>query len=49
MTCALDADFDRMPRSCATTCGPAPRVACLGLKALSTWWEILLDPQSRFL
>jgi len=46
---ALDADFDRMPEVLATTCGPAPRVACLGLKALSTWWEILLDPQSRFL
>jgi len=46
---ALNADFDRMPEVLATTCGPAPRVACLGLKALSTWWEILLDPQSRSL
>ena len=46
---ALDADFNRMPEVLATTCGPAPRVACLGLQALSTWWEILLDPQSRSL
>jgi tetratricopeptide (TPR) repeat protein len=24
-------------------------VACLGLRALATWWEIQLDPESRFL
>jgi hypothetical protein len=46
---ALNAEFDRMPDVLARTCGPAPRVACRGLRALSTWWEILLDPQSRFL
>jgi hypothetical protein len=46
---ALNADFDLMPAVLARTCGPAPEVACLGLRALSTWWEILLDPQSRHL
>lgn len=29
--------------------GPAPRVACLGLEALSLWWQIQLDPESRAL
>ncbi|MGE3491045.1 MAG: hypothetical protein AB7N29_13650 [Vicinamibacterales bacterium] len=28
---------------------PAPRVACLGLEALSLWWQIQLDPESRSL
>jgi tetratricopeptide (TPR) repeat protein len=46
---ALNADFERMPGVLERTCGPAPEVACLGLRALATWWEILLDPQSRFL
>jgi hypothetical protein len=46
---ALNAEFERMPAVLESTCGPAPRVACLGLQALATWWEILLDPQSRFL
>lgn len=44
---ALNADFDQMPAVLERTCGPAPAVACLGLRALATWWEILLDPQSR--
>lgn len=47
----LDADFDRLvaelPAICAT--GPAPPVACLGLEALSLWWQIQLDPESRAL
>jgi len=43
----LDAEFDRMPSVLAETCGPAPRVACLGLEAIATWWEILLDPENR--
>lgn len=42
----LNADFDRMPEVLKRTCPPAPPVACLGLRALATWWEILLDPQS---
>jgi tetratricopeptide (TPR) repeat protein len=45
----LNADFDRMPEVLAATCGPAPAVACLGLGALATWWDIQLDPQSRAL
>lgn len=45
----LNAEFDRMPEVLTETCGPAPRAACLDLTALSTWWDILLDPQSRAL
>lgn len=45
----LNADFDRLPEILEATCGPAPRVACLGLRALGTWWEIQLDPESRAL
>lgn len=45
----LNADFDRMPEVLARTCPPAPVVACLGLRALATWWEIQLDPQDTSL
>jgi len=56
----LDADFDRLKAELPQTCGPpspqgfgatspAPRVACLGLEALSLWWQIQLDPDSRAL
>jgi len=45
----LNADFERLPAVLADTCGSAPRVACLGVRALGTWWEILLDPESRYL
>jgi tetratricopeptide (TPR) repeat protein len=45
----LDADFDRMDAVLGATCGPVPRVACLGLRALATWWEMQLDPQNRWL
>lgn len=45
----LDADFDRIPEVLERTCPPAPPVTCLGLRALGTWWEILLDPQSTAL
>ena len=45
----LDADFDRLRAELPATCGPAPRVACLGLEALSLWWQIQLDPESRAL
>jgi cytochrome c-type biogenesis protein CcmH/NrfG len=45
----LDADFERVPAEIASACGPAPRVACLGLEALSRWWQIQLDPDSRAL
>ena len=43
----LDADFDGLERALPSTCPPAPRVACLGLEALSLWWQIQLDPESR--
>ncbi len=45
----LNADFDRLQAALPATCGPAPRVACLGLEALSLWWQIQLDPDSRAL
>ena len=45
----LDADFDRVKAELPATCPPAPRVACLGLEALSLWWQIQLDPESRAL
>ena len=45
----LDADFERLAAELPATCGPAPRVACLGLEALSLWWQIQLDPESRVL
>jgi hypothetical protein len=45
----LDAAFDRVPGEIAAACGPAPRVACLGLEAMNLWWQMQLDPQSRAL
>jgi hypothetical protein len=45
----LDADFDQVEKTLPATCPPAPAVACLGLKALSLWWQIQLDPDSRSL
>jgi hypothetical protein len=45
----LDANFDAVPAALHDTCGPAPAVACLGLEALSLWWQIQLDPASRVL
>lgn len=56
----LNADFERLQSELPAICGPpspegfgatgpAPRVACLGLEALSLWWQIQLDPDSRAL
>src|SRR5687767_738099 len=42
----LNADFDGLARALPSTCPPAPSVACLGLEALSLWWQIQLDPES---
>ena len=42
----LDADFDGLTKALPSTCPPAPSVACLGLEALSLWWQIQLDPES---
>jgi tetratricopeptide (TPR) repeat protein len=43
----LNAEFEVVPTLLADACGAAPRVACLGIRAMSTWWDIQLDPQSR--
>ena len=45
----LNADFDGLARALPSTCPPAPTVACLGLEALSLWWQIQLDPEGRAL
>jgi tetratricopeptide (TPR) repeat protein len=45
----MNAEFDRIAEIEAETCGPAPHVACLVIRAQSTWWEIELDPASRAL
>ena len=45
----LNADFERVPALLAETCGAAPRVACLGIRAMATWWDLQLDPRSRTL
>ena len=45
----LDADFDGLAKALPDTCPPAPQVACLGLEALSLWWQIQLDPESKAL
>lgn len=42
----LDADFDGVTNALPSTCPPAPAVACIGLEALSLWWQIQMDPQS---
>ena len=43
----LNADFEGLAKALPATCPPAPHVACLGLEALSLWWQIQLDPESR--
>jgi tetratricopeptide (TPR) repeat protein len=43
----LDSAFERLPEELTTTCPPAPPVTCTGLEALSLWWQIMLDPESR--
>ena len=45
----LDANFDELDNALPQTCPPAPAVACLGLKALSLWWQIQLDLDNRSL
>lgn len=42
----LDADFDGVAEALPATCPPAPTVACMGLEALSLWWQIHIDPES---
>jgi hypothetical protein len=43
----LNADFEGLAAALPSTCPPAPPVACLGLEALTIWWQIQLDPESR--
>ncbi|HEX8028035.1 MAG TPA: hypothetical protein VF491_06220, partial [Vicinamibacterales bacterium] len=43
----LDADFDQLKKALPTICPPAPMVACLGLEALSLWWQIQLDLENH--
>jgi hypothetical protein len=45
----LDARFDQAESDLARACGPAPAEACDVLDATTTWWRILLDPESRTL
>jgi hypothetical protein len=45
----LDARFDQAEADLPRACGPAPPEACDVLAATTTWWRILLDPQSRTL
>jgi tetratricopeptide (TPR) repeat protein len=45
----LDANFDGLRKALPSTCPPAPEVACLGLEALSLWWQIQLDLDDRSL
>ena len=45
----LDARFDAAEADLANACPPAPREACGVLAATTTWWRILMDPNSRAL
>ena len=45
----LDANFAELEKVLPSTCPPAPVVACRGLEALSLWWRIQLDLDSRAL
>jgi tetratricopeptide (TPR) repeat protein len=45
----LNADFEQVPTLLAQTCGPAPRAACLAVRAMATWWDIQLDPHNTAL
>lgn len=45
----LDARFDDASADLQRACPPAPDAACDVLTATTTWWRILLDPDSRAL
>jgi hypothetical protein len=45
----LNARFDQAEAALPRACEVAPREACDVLAATSTWWRILLDPESRAL
>jgi len=43
----LEARFDQVDAALERTCPPAPDGACKALRAVSVWWQILLDPDSK--
>jgi tetratricopeptide (TPR) repeat protein len=43
----LHARFNQAEERLARACPPAPAAACRTLAAVSLWWQILLDPESR--
>lgn len=43
----LDAHFEQAERELKQHCSPAPAPACLVMEAMSSYWQILLDPQDR--
>jgi hypothetical protein len=43
----LDADFAALPVRVGVLCGTAPAEICRMLEALSLWWQIALEPESR--
>jgi hypothetical protein len=43
----LAARFDRVEPQLKQACPPAPKEACAALAAVSLWWQILLEPESR--
>lgn len=45
----LDAEFDRVAAQIRETCPPAPEAACKALAAISLWWQIQIEPESRAL
>jgi hypothetical protein len=45
----LNADFDRAGTQLRETCPPAPEESCTVLRAVSLWWQIFIDPESRLL
>jgi len=45
----LGAQFERAQAQLHETCPPAPAEACQTLMAVSIWWQILINPESRLL
>jgi hypothetical protein len=45
----LGARFEQAAAQLADTCPPAPEEACTVLRAVSLWWQILINPESHLL
>jgi len=43
----LSARLDQARTQLEQACPPAPPVACLALRGVADWWDVVLDPQSR--